>query len=101
MKERARQRRTDMKGKIDTQTRMDPGASSVLGGGGPGLSARVAEGRNRISAQELSVSEGRVDADLAKKAKARELGAWGQLKDFSPVRSLLTSSRIWWIRDGC
>ena len=33
---------SDMKGKMDTQTRKDPGASFVMDGGGPVFAARVA-----------------------------------------------------------
>ena len=48
-KEVAREREKVMKDKIDTQTRMDPGASLTADGGGPVLSAWVAEECNRIS----------------------------------------------------
>ena len=77
-------RRTEMKDKIDTQTRMDPGASFFLDGGGPALSTWVAEERDRILGQELTEAEERVRADLAQKAKVRELEAWGQYKVSPP-----------------
>ena len=74
-----------MKEKIDTQTRKDPGALFVMDGGGSVLSAWVAEERGRISGQELTEAEGRAHADFAKKAKARELEAWEQVKGSPPV----------------
>ena len=64
-----------MKEKIDTQARMDTGASSVLDSGGPVLSACVAGERNRILGHELTETEERAHAGLAQKAKVRELGA--------------------------
>ena len=54
-----------MKGKIDAQTRKDPGASSVMDSGGPVISTWVAEERNRILRQELAEMEECVHADLA------------------------------------
>ena len=69
-----------MKEKLDTQTREDPGASSVMDSGGPVLSAWVAEERDRIAGQESTeVGEG-AHADLARMAKERELEAWEQFK---------------------
>ena len=55
--------------------------------GGPAFPARVAEERNRVWAQELTEVEERVRAELARKAKGRELEAWGQVKISSPVES--------------
>ena len=56
-------------GKIDTQTRMDPGASCMLASGGALLSAWVADELNRIPEQGLSEAEERTFADLVCKAK--------------------------------
>ena len=75
-----------MRGKIDAQTRMDPGASCIVDGGGPVLSVRVAEECNRISGRELTEVKGRVHADLARRAKARELDLWNQFMVVSPVK---------------
>ena len=48
-KEHARRRRSDMRGKIDSQTRKGPGASYIVDGEGPILSPWVAEECNRVS----------------------------------------------------
>ena len=53
-----------MTDKIDAQSRRDPGAPLVIDGGGPALSARVAEGCDRVSGQELAGKGERVRADL-------------------------------------
>ena len=45
----AQWRRSDMRDKIDAQTRKDPGALFAMDGGWPVLSARVAEERKRFS----------------------------------------------------
>ena len=58
-----------MREKVDTQTRMDPGASSVLGGGESVLSAWVAEECNRVAGQELTEVEDRVHANFAERRK--------------------------------
>ena len=89
-----------MEEKIDAQTRKDPGASFVMDSGGPVISTWVAEERNRISQQELAEVEERVHADLAGKARGRELEAWEQLK-MGALRKWALSPRIWWPRDGC
>ena len=68
-------RRWHMKEKIRAQTRMGAGASFALGGGGPVLSGWAAEERTRISGQELTEAEWRVHADLARRAKVREVEA--------------------------
>ena len=64
VKEHAQWWRSDMKGKIDTHTRMDPDASVVLGSGGPVLSS-----------QKKRMRKSEAHADLAQKAKVRELEA--------------------------
>ena len=64
--------------KIDVQTRKYPGASLIMDGGGPVLSAWVAEECSRVLGQKLSEAEERVHADLARKAKERKLEAWEQ-----------------------
>ena len=69
-----------MKGKADTQTRMDPGASILVDGGGPALSLRVAGGRNRISGKELTGGAERIFAGPAYKPEVRELEARGHFK---------------------
>ena len=74
-----------MKGKIDAQTRKDPGASYTAGGGGPVLSPWVAEEYNRVSGQELAEEEVRLRADFVQKAKEREMEPRKQFKVFSPV----------------
>ena len=73
-----------MREKIDTQRRMDPGASIMAGGGGPKLSAWVAEERNHISEQESTEREERIFANLAHKAKVRGLDARERFR-FSPT----------------
>ena len=71
-----------MRGKIDTQTRMDPGASIMLDGGEPVSSKWVAVGRNRSLGQEFMGGEERTFAYLAHRAKVRELDARGALPGF-------------------
>ena len=56
--------RPEMKGKMDTQTWMDPGASFVLDGGGPVLPAWVSEACARISGRKLTEEGERNFADL-------------------------------------
>ena len=73
-----------MKEKFDAQTHKDPGASFVIYGGGPALSAWVAQEGNRVSEQELTGVAERVHADLARKVEERELEARGQFKVSSP-----------------
>ena len=68
-KERAQWRRSDVKDKIDAQTRMDPGASLVLGSGGPALYAWVAEECNRILGQALTEYAERAHEDLAQRQR--------------------------------
>ena len=64
-----------MKEKIAAQTRMDPGVSLMVDGGGPEPSARAAEESNRISGQEFTEGEECTFSDLAHKAKVRGLEA--------------------------
>ena len=52
VKEHAQWWQLKMLTKIDTQTRMGPGAPFMVTGGGPVWSARVAEVRDRTSGQE-------------------------------------------------
>ena len=56
VKEHAQWSQPEMKEKIGTQTRMDPDASFMVDGGGPVLSGRIAEERNRILRQGLTES---------------------------------------------
>ena len=79
-REHAQSWRSDIEDKVDTQTRMDPGASFGLDGGGPVLSAWFAGDCSRFSGRELTQSEECVRADLARKAKVGELGAWGHFR---------------------
>ena len=48
------------------------------------LSASVAEECNRISGQGSTEGEGRTFADLAHKAKVRELDEWEHVRVISP-----------------
>ena len=80
VKRQAQLWRSDMREKIDTRTHKDPGTSFAMDGGGPAISARIAEGRNRISGLELTRVEERAHAGLAQMAKEGELQAWGQFK---------------------
>ena len=73
VKEHAQWRQSELEEKIDTQNRLDPGASVFLDGGGPSLSAWVAGARNRILIQESPEGEERTFPDLAKMAKVKEL----------------------------
>ena len=77
---------SDMKEKIDTHPRKDPGASFIMDGGGPALYAWVAEECGRISGQDSTENRGRALGDLARMAEVRELEAWGQFEVFSPER---------------
>ena len=77
---------------MDTHTRVDPGASFLVDGGGPALPAWVAEECNRISGQELTEGDGRNVADLDREAKVREFEAWGQFK-VSPPEKLGAQSK--------
>ena len=83
----AQEWRPETKEKIDTQARMDPAAPSMEDGGGPVLSSRLAEERNRISAQESTKGGDRTSADPGNKAKVGELGAWEHFRVFSPEKS--------------
>ena len=87
VRERAKWWQSEMTGKIDTHTRMDPGAPFLVGSGGPALSARAPGARDRISGQELTEEEERNFADLAYKAKARELEAREHFKVSPPEKS--------------
>ena len=80
-----------MKAKIDTQTRMDPGASFMVDGGGPVLSALVPEECDRTLGQKLTEAKGRIFAGFAYKAKVRELEAWERFKVSSPERMVIQS----------
>ena len=75
-----------MKAKIDAQTRMDPGASSIVDGVGPVLPAWVAEERNRISGQQSTEGEEHTFSDLVREAKVRELAKWGNFRVSSPAK---------------
>ena len=66
---------SEIKGKVNAQSRQDPAAPLVLDGGGFVLSKSVARGRDRVLGQELTEEEGRSHADLMDKAKERELDA--------------------------
>ena len=57
-----------------------------MDGGGPALSAWVEAECNRVLGQESTEAEGRVRADLARKARRRELEKWEPFKAFSLVR---------------
>ena len=76
VKEHAQRWRSDMREKIDAQTRKDPGVSFVMGGGVPVLSAWVAEECSRVLGQELTEAQERAHAALAPKAKRRDVEAW-------------------------
>ena len=60
-----------MVGETDAQSGKDPGAPSVLGRGGPVLSAWVAGECDRVLGRELTGEEERVQTDLVTKAKER------------------------------
>ena len=75
-----------MRAKIDAQTRMDPGASFLVDGEKPALSAWIAEDPNRILGKELTESEARTFSDLAHEAKVRESEAWAHFWVFSLVQ---------------
>ena len=86
VRELARRRRPEIKAKINTQTRVGPGASGIVGGGGPVLPARVAEECSRILGQGVTESEERAFSDLARMAKVRELEAWEHFRVSSPAQ---------------
>ena len=85
VKEHAHWRQPEMRAKIDTQSRMDPGAPFMMDGRGPVLSAWVAGERSRILGRELTQSEERIFSGLANKAKVGELGAREHFRVFSLV----------------
>ena len=60
-----------MKGEIDAQARKDPGVPFVMDGGGPALSAWVAEECNRVLGRDLTEEEARGHANPAGMAKER------------------------------
>ena len=72
--------------KIDVQNRKYPGASLIMDGGGPVLSAWVAHECSRVSGQELTEEAERWHADPAREAKERKLVAWKQFKVLMPVK---------------
>ena len=76
-----------MQEKTDTQTRMNPGASFIVDGGGPVLSARVGGDCDRILVRELTGEEERKFADIVDKAMVRELESWDQFKVSPPEKS--------------
>ena len=84
--EHAKWRHFEMKEKIDAKSRKDPGASFVLDGERPVLSACVAAECIRVSGQESTGEEDRAHADLVKTAKEREVHAWKQFEVYSPVQ---------------
>ena len=63
-----------------------------MDGGGPLLSAWVAEERNRILGQELTEVEERAHADLARMAIEWELESWEQFKA-PPLVKMETQSK--------
>ena len=65
-----------MKEKNETRNSKDPGASFILDGGGPVLSAWVAEACNRGLVQELTEEGERLHAEVVRKARDRGLDAW-------------------------
>ena len=75
-----------MKAKIDTQTRMDPGASVIVDSGGQVFSAWVSEECDRILGQELTGREERAFSDTVQKAGAKELESWEHFRVLSPVQ---------------
>ena len=82
VKEHAQSRQPEMKEKMDTRTRMDPGAPLMVNGGGLALFASVAAECNRISGQELTEEAERNFAGLAHKAKVWESEALAHFKVF-------------------
>ena len=72
LKEHAQWWQPAMREKIDTETRMDPGAPLMVDGGGPWQCAWVAEERNRILGQGVAEGEERTSSDLVQKAEVRE-----------------------------
>ena len=59
MKGHAQWWHSELKEKIDTQTRKDPGMPPAMGGGGPVLSEWVADERNHVLGRELTEEEDR------------------------------------------
>ena len=86
VKEHAKWWHFEMGEKIDAQSKKDPGAPSGVDGGGPVLSAWIAEERNRVSEQELTGVGESAHGGLVTKAKEGELAAWRQFKVSSPVQ---------------
>ena len=80
VKKHAQWRYFEMEKEIGAQSRKDPGAPSVIDGGGHVLSAWVTEECNRVSGQKLTNVEERAHTDLVKKARGRKLDEWKQFK---------------------
>ena len=62
------------------KSRLGATQSSVADGGGDAISGRVAEGRSRVLAQELTGDEEKLQGYLVSGAKGREPKAWKQFK---------------------
>ena len=78
-------RHLELEENIETQARRDPVVPLVMNGGGPNLSAWVAEECKRVLRRDFTEEAERVYADLAGEATDRELDAWKQFKVSSRV----------------
>ena len=66
---------SDMKEKIGTQARKEPGAPFIMESGGPVLPALAPEKCHRALRQALTEEVDRLHADLARQAEGPELDA--------------------------
>ena len=75
-----------MESLLDAPFQTDPSESVAVDGMGPAISAWVADGRKRISGQELAEEEEELHKNSVSDAKERELSAWEQFKVSSPIK---------------
>ena len=78
--------RSEMKEKIDTQTRKGSGAPFLLGDGGPVLSLGVSGECCPGLGQDLTEERERTRVDLVRKADEKGLDVWKHVKVFPPVK---------------
>ena len=93
-REQAQWWQPEMKEKIDSQTRMDPGAPLFVDGGKAVLAAWVTGERNWISGQDLAGRDESTCSDLARKAGVRELDEWDHFRVVSSEKSGAQSKHL-------
>ena len=91
---RVQWRRPEMRSRLDSQAQKDRSASVGLDGVGAALSARVAEGRERILGWELAGKGAKLHNGQASEEKERELSTWKLFKILSLIREGASSKGI-------